>query len=170
MPFFAGTRLLAADLNALAGLERVIVKAADQLYLSDNVLRNDTELVMSLAADSTYQVEFILGAVGQASSTGDIQTAWTIPSGATGSKYCYGPSTATTDRTNTTMEAIGTGVTNVAQYGTVSTTSSIAIRERGFVTTTSAGTLTLQHAQITSNANSTGIRAGSIMVVRRVVS
>jgi hypothetical protein len=169
LTYYAGQRLLATDLDAIVALvPRLIIKASDQVYQSDTTFRNDTELTISLQANSMYVVEFVLAGVGQAVSTGDLKTVWSAPSGATGIKVCHGPAVSSTSRTDTTMTSASTPFSTAAGYGTASTTSAVAIREFGQVTTTNAGTLTLQHAQNVSNANDTGILAGSILVVTKV--
>lgn len=165
MTYYAGTRLLAADLNVTN--VREFYKTADQLYQSDTTLRNDNELVCSLEANARYFVTAWLQGIGQSASTGDLKIAWSVPSGATGARWTNGAAEGSTTSTTASMTSAIVAHTASVTYGTVAT--AISIFEQLRIETTNAGTLVCQHAQLTSNANDTGLRQWSHMVVRKVV-
>jgi hypothetical protein len=117
-----------------------------------------------MAANSVYEVEIYASING---TDGDLQTAWSVPSGATGNKMCVGPALSSTDRTDTTGRFSTHGFTTVVTYG-VNSASSAHCRESGTVTTSAAGTFVWQHAQNTSTANATVVGTSSFMRVRKV--
>lgn len=165
---YAGMELDAVDLdNIVRGLPRMVIQQSDQLFNSSTTLVNSTELTMSLAAGRIYRVEFCLSAVG--STAGDIDIAWSVPSDATGLKFCRGPATSSTSRTDTTMDAQASNFATEVTYGVSSTTNGIAIVETGHITTDSAGTLILQFAQHASDAADTGIKNLSMLTVWEIV-
>lgn len=169
MAVFAGQRLLASTFDDLTDMiPFVIKKTADQLYQSDITLRNDSELTCALKANSEYIVEAWVQAVGQVSSTGDIVLAWSVPSGATGARWTMGPAASNALSTDTNMTLVVVAHTASVQYGTTSTSTGHTVIERLRIVTTNAGTLTLQHAQAVSNANNTGARTWSHMIVQKV--
>ena len=105
--YFAGTRLTTQTFDQLfAQVPRTFVKSSDQLYNTTTTLQNDEHLTCSLEANSTYEVTVHLVMGG---TTGDIVTAWSAPSGATGYKVCHGPALTSTDRSDTTMGATPSG-------------------------------------------------------------
>lgn len=167
MPYFAGQRLTAQALDEILNFQsQSIVKASDQVYQSDTTFRNDTELSLPLDGDSLYSVEFVLAVAGGTAQ--DFKTSWSAPSGATGFKICLGPAPGSTDRDDTNMISRASNLATTVTYGPSSTTLLIGIREQGTIITTSAGTLTLQHAQSTSGAVDTGVKASSTVTWTKI--
>lgn len=161
----AGQRQTAALLSAMQPI--VVAMSADQSVTNSTTLTNVTELTFPMAASAKYEVTAIIYASG--STTGDLQTNWTVPTGATGLKGCWGPTSGSTDRTNTSMRSGAHGLTTAVAYGTSSTSAGIACIERALVTTSSSGTWQMQFAQNTVDAsNATRLFTGSYVIARRV--
>lgn len=162
----AGARARADDINQIiAFIPRYFTKSSATTYTSNAVLTNDTELSFAMEANTTYEVR-IQGAIG--GTAGDIQTAWSVPAGATGSKMCSGPEPASTDRTNTNARFGNHGHTTAITYGVNDAVSLAAIQEVGRVVTSAAGTFVWQHAQATSNAASSSIGGNSYLCVTKI--
>lgn len=166
MAYLAGQYLDANDLDDIVSrIPMYVSKSAATTYTSDATLKNDTELVFPMEANSAYDVR-IHGSIG--GTDGDIQTDWVVPNGATGSKQCTGPEAGSTDRTNTNVRmgnhAFGTAVT----YGVNSLTSLACIIEVGRVVTTDAGTFVWRHAQASATGNDSTIGVNSYMIITKV--
>ncbi|TYK47148.1 hypothetical protein [Actinomadura decatromicini] len=157
----AGQRLTAELWRS--GLPNIVEKTIDESIVSSLTLQDDDDLFIALAANAKYRVEFEISAFSPAAA--QFKTAWSVPSGASGLKYCYGP--VGTDRDSSLMRASVHQLTTTVSYGTESASLASAIRETAIVTTVSAGTLRLQWAQNVSNAGATGLSAGSRLVVWR---
>lgn len=166
LTYFAGTRLLTQTFDELfAQVPRDFVKTADQLYNTTTTLQNDEHLTCSLQANSTYVVEMHLVLSGTA---GDLVTAWSVPSDATGYKICHGPALTSTDRSDTTMASAAHNLGTLRGYGLNHATNYAGAREKGRIITITAGTLVLQHTQNSSNAAPSGLATNSWMEVRKI--
>jgi hypothetical protein len=130
----------------------------------------DPVLQASLAANAVYLVEVYLnyGALAAA----DIKTQWTAPAGATGNRAVMGPGStaANASADNISMRSgVHSFTTSVTYSGVRDSQSNLSIAtETSIVTTTTAGTLSLDWAQVTSNATGSRMGAGSWMRVTRL--
>jgi len=141
-------------------------KTADQSVTSSTSLVADTELTLSLAANSTYTFEGFM--IYDGDVTGDFQMAWTIPAGATIHWMPGGPpsSQASSFTGQVKMNDAGTGSDIVGAIG--AGTKGIA-RPSGMVrTSASAGSITLRWAQGTSSATATTLYADSFVRATKV--
>ncbi|HEX2656703.1 MAG TPA: hypothetical protein VHU40_00460 [Polyangia bacterium] len=143
-------------------------KTANLDRASTTTLADDPDLTVSLDASATYRVEMYLHYA--AIDAAKFQTAWTVPSGATGNRTAVGAGSAATDATAATTSRFGVhGFATAITYGTRSSaTNQCLASEAATVFTSSAGTLALQWAQASSNATATRLGAGSYMRVRRI--
>ena len=143
------------------------VKEVSTTRANSTTVTSDPELVVALEANSSYLVKFyaIVGAVPAA----DFKTSWGVPSGTTGLKWCLGPDSASTSRDVTSMR-VGVHVfTTEVSYGIASNTLNLGIFEQAVVTTTSsAGDLTINWAQVAANATGTVLVAGSLLEVTKI--
>jgi hypothetical protein len=150
------------------GLPQYVIKDSSIAMTSSTTYKDDEELVYALVANAIYEPEFILAPGG--STTGDIKTRWSVPSGATGFRWCTGLGSTATSRDNAAAIKMAVhAFSSDCVYGTVSTTSVGAAREIGTITTgATAGNLRLQWAQNTSDATGSEILAGSYLRIRRI--
>jgi len=133
-------------------------KSVDESVTS-NTLQDDDELTIDLdPANTTYFIEGLVLAVS-ASRTPDIKIAFTVPSDATmdiayissrGSTFNHGELLESSGTASITIPIDNSNVTIVMIRGTVKLGST-------------TGTLTLQWAQATSNANATTVKEGSFL-------
>lgn len=163
----AGQRLNASLLSSM--LPEVIVKSSVTSRTTTS-FSDDPELTTTLAGGAVYLVEFRLIAGG--GTTGDFQTEWGVPSGASGLKNVLGPgsSSSTSTADNISMRS-GTHQFNTdITYGmrTGGNTNGSGIVEWGVVTTTTAGTCALRWSQAASDATASQLFNGSLMIVTRL--
>ncbi|WP_328494097.1 hypothetical protein OHS59_16180 [Streptomyces sp. NBC_00414] len=132
----------------------------------------DPVLQATLAANATYHVEVYMyyGALAAA----DIKTQWTVPSGATGLRSCFGPGSSASDSAATNI-VVRAGVhnftTSVPYEGCRDSQSNLTLAwETGQVVTTNSGTFSLDWAQNTSNGTGSRMGAGSFMRLTRVTT
>jgi len=143
---------LSAAVNFTPPMLRV-VKKADETVTSSTVLQDDDELLVALQINKTYgmMIEYYVTSPALA----DLKLAFSVPSGATGSRNNAG--------FNITPQAAGdiTGVAPLATLGSLQVGLIIA----RIIMSTTAGNLQFQWAQNTSNAGNTILHQGSNMTV-----
>lgn len=161
----AGQVLTAAAVQAERARVRYFTKTAAQSHTSNITLTNDDTLTCSMQANSVYQVA-IHAVIG--GTDGNLQTAWTVPSGATGFRQALGPTVASTDRTDTNARIASHNFATVSSYGVNSATLYAHVEENGLVRTTTAGTFAWQHSQDASTANPSAVVEHTFMIVTKV--
>lgn len=159
----AGSRVTALAMNRLYPMIRT--KQAAQSVTSSTTLVDDDTLWVPLEADATYLVTLTLAVTG--ATAGDVKTAWTIPSGATGQRACLGLAGASTSATASDASNRSTTWTASVPYG-VTTTASTVMEDGTITTAAAAGVLRLQWAQNASSGTATIVEAGSYLQVERL--
>jgi hypothetical protein len=171
---YAGQRMTAALLQAL--VPDIKYKSAQTTRASTTTVTDDPDLTTTLEANAVYDVWMLLmaGTAGPASggTNAGLQTKWTVPSGASGTRQVVGlGSTQTQTNADNVSARLGAhGFATAVNYGTRNSDNSLffTVWERATVFTTSSGTLALGWAQVVSNATATIVAAGSSMHVKRV--
>lgn len=161
---------------AVGGIGKTIdVVKPSNTSRANNTIINDPHLTVNLDIGTWYiDIDLIFGA-----TTGDFRTAWLV-SGTTvdySLKTCWGSSPFTVD-TATPLEARGRDATpmrvgvhqynTAVAYGANSTTLYYGAREWGVVKLSTAGSVTLQWAQETTDATASLLVAGSMIRARRI--
>lgn len=165
--FTAGQVLTAAQLNNLGNY---VEKSADQSVTSSTTLVNDSQLAVSLPVTGTYLVDVWLYGVSAANAAGGIRYGFSFPTGT----LHYG--------TIVPIASLASGTSGSGDWATqLSATSGVAAGVGGLSTSTTmhylhgrlsvtaTGTLQFMWAQASSNTNASTVKAGSHMLVRRVV-
>ncbi|MEU8906500.1 hypothetical protein [Streptomyces mirabilis] len=156
-------------LNYLYGQLPIEVYKQSDFTTVTTTFASDAELQCTLAANSTYRVEFYLHYM--ALDAARLKTQWLVPSGASGNRSAVGPdqgqilsATSSGGQGRFGVHAFNTACI----YGTRdSTTNQCFAMEEAVVTTgASGGTLALQAAQQTANATASKIAIGSYMRVK----
>lgn len=136
-------------------------------------LANDSELSLSLEANSTYEFEMFLYISGD--PAGDVKYGLTHPTGSSASWSAWAPGiTFASASGEGVMQAHCVPLTTGTSSGPVaagctSTTIPLLHWVRGvLVVASTAGSLTLQWAQNALSSNGTEIRQGSYMTLERV--
>lgn len=143
-----------------------VYKSSDQGYNNDVTLNNDLDLKVNLLANTDYEVLLIIGATGVG---GNIKIAWSVPAGVSGLRHVLGPAEAQNNRDSALMRTGAHVFGTEVKYGLGSADLYSGIQERAIIRVGStAGLLTIQHAQATSHADVTTVRNSSYMVVTRV--
>lgn len=164
----AGQRLDAALLDSM--LPEYVRKTVGT-DRTTSTMTDDPDLSTTLVGSAVYFVEFFLLCGG--TTTADIQTAWTVPSGASGFKSVMGPGSTASDSAGDNV-AVRLGVhafsTTITYSGVRNSTSSLfRVYEYGEVTTSAtAGTLALNWGQATTNATASRVWNGSLLRVTRI--
>ncbi|MBI2639308.1 MAG: LamG domain-containing protein [Candidatus Sungbacteria bacterium] len=132
-------------------------KSSDESVTSSTTLQNDDELKLTLAANQTYTVDAVVFA-SSASSNPDLKIAFTVPSGAT---MTLGYIAASPNNLTTQGELLNSSGT-ASQVIPLRANAPVVIHVKGTVVVGStAGDVTLQWAQFTSNSTATTVKAGS---------
>lgn len=166
---YAGQRITADQLNAMQPL--YVEKAADQSVTSSTTNTDDTALLLPVEANAKYILTGML--LYSARSDTDIKIGWTAPTSATldwiahaqiqGGTTGIASSGIVVDRQIQGNSAFPLG--GAAAENTTYMTATVSGR---LVTSTTAGDLQLNWAQITSNATASIMRAGSWLMLTRV--
>jgi hypothetical protein len=146
--------------------EFTLFKQTDQGYTNDATLNNDTVLRFTASANTKYRVELFAMCSG---TGGNIKMAWSVPSGATGTRAVLGPAANSVSRDDTNMRTGAHGFTTEVTYGLNSDSGYTTVQENFIITIgVTGGDVILQHAQGTSSATQTIMRAPSFMVVKKL--
>lgn len=133
-----------------------IVKTTDETVANSTVLQDDDVLLFTPTINRTYN--FMLLLLFNAPATPDLKYAFSVPAGATinGMTNNTVGVTATSSWTDLTADQVVTG--SVGADATVFVTGRIVMGA-------TAGAVTLQWAQNTSNAAATAVLAGAMLIV-----
>jgi hypothetical protein len=161
---FAGDLLDADLLMSMVPLDAR--KTVSTSRASNIVVAADPELVLTVAANAEYRIEFYLRISGDPAADMDIKV--TVPSGATGSYTVTGrlAGTSVADSDARTSTRIAFGVET--QFSTPSTAAAQANHGAGRLITTNGGTVSIDWAQTVSNATATVMEADSWISLRRI--
>lgn len=167
----SGTEITADLLNSMLPMFKY--KSGNTDRASTTVFADDPDLTITLEANSVYFVEMYIAYAGLMPTTttgGRFKTSWTTPSGATGNRSSIGSAAANSiDATDTNGRFGIHNYTTSVTYGTRNSASNLCLAiETSIVTTTNAGTLALQWAQVASDATASRVGTGSYMRVRKL--
>lgn len=165
-----GTGLFGMVVGEMAGLATIVIKPANTDLSSTTILTNDPHLTVSLAAGAVYLVEVYL--YYAALNSIGFKTGWNASGGITSvNRSCMGPGSNATD-TNADNISMRSGVhayTTQVTYGTRNHATNLSVAtETGMVSTTTASTLTIQWAQVSSNLAATRLGIGSWLRATRI--
>jgi hypothetical protein len=167
---YGGTRVDDAFLAAM--IENWVIKAADSTPRTTTTLANDGDLVFPVVAGGLYDVEFFVRF--SALQAAGIRTVWSVPTGTTGNRDCWGPGTSNavqTDANTTELRWItfpyGTLVGYTSPRNAIGSQTFLVERALLAVGAT-AGTVNLQWAQNIANATGTVVHASSRVRYRRI--
>jgi hypothetical protein len=139
-------------------------KTADQA-LNTTTLTNDTHLLLPVAINATYLLEWWLRMDGPAAN--DFKCSWTGPAGSAMVWSSLGLDVAAVANVAPISQDAPTLAT-VIQHGTIAAGTFSHVRGRGYFTTAgTAGTLQLQWAQVAAAASTT-LKLGSHLYGQRV--
>lgn len=167
--WLAGTKVNADTLTA--GQTILVQKTADETVTSSVTLQNDDELKFSAVASAIYVVDaWIFAYQGASSATAiDINGDWSVPSGATGWKWCSGPALTMTNREAASMVTSLHGFGTDRNYGLDDSNNGVRIHEHLLINmSTTAGTVQYRWAQNTSSSSGTTVGAQSHLIIQRL--
>jgi hypothetical protein len=165
-----GDVLTAADLNVWT-VPVAVFKPSNTSRNTTTSVADDPDLILPVAASTTYEVRGVIFYDGPATGTGDIKWTFSLPSGATGQyQMIHQNLTAGTagmwqinwtdgpNLTTTQANTQGTGSPNI-----------LAMTFSGLLAVAgTAGNLTFRWAQNTSNGTNTRVYQQSYMVAQRI--
>lgn len=157
-------------LGVTASSKQAIIKSGDQnSNTNSTALVNDSELFFTTVPNATYLVDAYLSYSG--AQAGDIRVAWSVPSGASASRYITAMQLGMTTNINAGMMAIRRGATTEQTAGASGGVDNDFTNwhERTIVRTgATGGTAQLRFGQGASNATVTIMRQDSFMVIERI--
>jgi len=167
--FVALQKLRASDLQALLDDHLRVAKTANTDRASTTTPAADPHLSLTLKANTTYIVRFVLFMTG--ATAGDLACRLTFPAGAStpwGGLRLLNSSTAT----NGSLDAagVGTAISGTSDIGvaTVTSNGSMCTLEACVAMGSTAGAVGLSWCQGSSNATNTTLYAGSFMTATRI--
>lgn len=163
--FVTGEVLTAADTNVYLSNSIAAIKTANESVTSSTTLQDDDELLVTVAANSTYEVSCVLRYDG--ATAGDINIQFVVPASAT---FDFSISRLQTGASDATADAEDSGSATAALgLGTIGSGTTATANIRGLlIVAGTAGTFKLQWAQLVSNATATRILTRSYLVCRRI--
>lgn len=145
---------------------RVIRKTADTSRSSTTVVTADPELTFAVEANSIYYVELFVLYGGDTAA--DFRSNWVHPTGTSGLRWVIGQGIGATSRDEATVRIGAYGLTSELSFGATTTGNFNGLQERLYFTTDIAGTLSYRWSQSASNAIATTVKAGSMIVVKKL--
>lgn len=141
-------------------------KTGDKSLTNTSTLEDDNHLLVAVGANATYTFDAFI--VYDGATTGDIKVAFTVPAGATllwsGVGATTGISSAAANFSDTVITASGSAISWGARGAGTKTFAII----RGIVRTAgTAGNLTVQWAQDSSDATATTVFTDSWLTARK---
>lgn len=144
----------------------LVAKAAAQIVNNSTTFVNDAELTAAVSANTTYAFQVSL--IFTSNTTPDIKATFTFPSLATcawGSVRLVTTASPTGDADFGSYSSATSGSSAVGAAGTGGV--QIALISGTLFVGATAGSLTLQWAQLVANATDTTVHAGSWMLLTR---
>lgn len=144
-----------------------VIKASNQSITSSTTLQNDSQLLLQVSANTDYWMMALL--LYQGATAGDLKIGFSGPSGATLNYVTDGlgvSATGNADQISRAMFTIGSG----PSIGAIDAADSVAIPKGLLRIGSSGGTFRFRFAQVTSNATSTTIKSGSMLMIRRLTT
>lgn len=164
--FTVGEVLTAADTNLYLVNTLAVRKTATEQVTSSTTLQNDDELLLSVAANSTYEFSGML--IFDGATAGDLKYQFTGPASATLDAVANQITEAGT--ISSSDQVIGFNISTPVITGAVGTGTNVHVPMSGIlVVAGTAGTFQLQWAQGTSSVTGTRIFANSYLVLRRIL-
>jgi hypothetical protein len=164
----AGQRITTSLLNAM--MPAYVNKGTNTVRTSTATVADDPDLTFQLAANSSYFVEIYIkyDTTSNASTNLGLKTAWTVPSGAAGTRTSIGAGSTQAADDNVSSHHGVHAFTTTVTYGRRSGGNQLWALETAVVDTTSAGTLALQWAQDTSSTASVTVHTDSFMRIKQL--
>lgn len=135
-------------------------KTSDETVNGSAALQDDNELTVAVEASATYLLELHL--IQNSGATPGFKLSFSIPTGATWVSGSYNAGSSVANEQFGVMPLVGlSGITGAGANSLLIVRSLITI-------STTAGSVTLQWAQNTSNASDTIVRSGSWLRLMRV--
>lgn len=181
MTVFGGNIILASDINSLQtqitslnNQQWATVRATGDLTRpSTTTLADDPDMQFAVEANTVYEVLFDIYYAGL--DAADFKTAWSVPSGAGGLKWVLGASSTAAANANADDVNMRVGVHGFAtpiNYGCPRNGTNQQHFQEGAILTvgSTAGSVILQWAQVTSNATGSTRNASSYVKYRKILS
>ncbi|HEY6021927.1 MAG TPA: hypothetical protein VIY48_19285 [Candidatus Paceibacterota bacterium] len=147
------------------GSKTYAIKSATTARASTTVLANDPHLVLSLAANATYELSGFLEYNGQPTAGADFKMDWTIPAGST---LQYARNGYISNSVTQTDQVV-TDEATIRVLGTFGTTTNVSANIKGvLVTGGTSGNIQLRWAQNVSNAIATSLLINSFIKLERI--
>lgn len=171
--FASGTKLRASRLNAMiAYMTRLTAsKPLDTPRFSTTSRTADPDLVVPMAANTTYDLESLLLGASEVNAGGHFSAEWQYPSDAIMTFTAHGLISTLASGTSGDLQAGAVsqdGASPAGPFVMGLSTSTSGIVVTGTITTVTAGNLTLAWAQSSSNVNDSILKAGSRVTLEPV--
>lgn len=171
----AGAKLRGSVLSSLVTELRPLWAMVDSdhaLAINDTVLEDITDLVVALAASTTYEFLCVINTRLSTGSTEDIKIGCSFPTGATVDFGGVGPHTSATSASGDgefVRRSSATTASTTSPYGVNGTTDANILITFRVTTGANAGNLTIMAAQNTSGGNTVTVKAGSYLKGQQVL-
>lgn len=161
----AGQRMTVDVLRAMVYDE--VAKATTETVTSSTTYQDDNELFLPAVANAQYRFDLLL--LHSSGTTGKFKMQFTAPASATVAWGVIGvASTVTSSNPVTDVSMPSRVLADILGLGGGNLTGTTALVHGVLTTSSTAGNLMLQWAQITSDAAATQVRAGSTLRMKRI--
>lgn len=142
------------------------VKTTDKTVTSSTTLTDDTQLVLPVAANTTYLLQAFL--IYSGALAADAKMGLTVPSGATWKLAPFALTSAASATSGSTEEGVFTASGITLGIGAATPTQQAALVTGSLVVGGTAGTCAVSFAQLVSSATASVLATGSTLQLTRV--
>lgn len=161
----AGQRMVVDVLRSMIYDEKA--KATTETVTSSTTFQDDNELFLPAVANATYRFDLLL--LHSSGTTGKFKMQFTAPTGASVNWGVHAAQNAQISSTSVEITSMPSRVlADNQQMGGGNLAGTTALVSGVLITSSTAGNLMLQWAQITSDAAATQVRAGSTLRMKRI--
>lgn len=146
---------MASIVSAIQALSAHATKTLDQSYVSQTTFQSDTELFLPVAANSVYACHIHM--IFNSPVAAGLKTQFTVPAGAVVTNWTFLLPATTTPTAAMGLCGPSGGVVGISAHATDEPGDMWGVLTTG----STAGNLQFQHAQNTSTASTTSMKAGS---------
>ncbi|GIH91931.1 hypothetical protein ACFFMN_34010 [Planobispora siamensis] len=161
-------RLSAADMNRYFMQQAHVIKGSDESLASSTTLQNDNELLLPVAAGTSYWVQGFI--IYSALAAADLKISFAGPAGSTFDYVSDAVGSGATAGVSTVSRSLQSLGSAPAPGGIGSGLgNALAFLPKGVMTVGgTAGNLQLQWAQLAASATATVVHARSVLIIRRL--
>ena len=144
---------------------KIVKKASSEVVNNSTTMQNDDDLVYTLPANGTFEIETKLVVSGAANA--DVKIDWSVTGDVSQvtTRACLGPAISSADNTDTNVRSTNHNLTTDVNYGCDGSTGGYITEKFIVETSSSGGNIQMRWAQRVAQASDTTMSSNSYMKI-----